>query len=246
MTQAIGQARGLLSSNRGLHGFHILTRRKPKENMTAKALLKNRAFSCKGCLIMDKLKACAIAFEALFNIKYRCIIGRKGKTHEFTLAFKSYHFHHLAGLHKLSDKQEVRGNRERVFKNILSGDISYKNISKSKDFNVIMGRLNYLHGLEQFMDSNSLIFKYDSRKNASSHIKAKYLLENELYGDTVYLFLDEDNYMDALCGVSIFPKESVDYTIGQTGFTLLYKEKINTVTGETIIQYDRITSHNKR
>ena len=127
---------------------------------------------------MDKLKVCAVSFEALLNIKYRCIVGRRGRAKEFILAFESHHFHHLAGLHKLSDKHALRGSRERVFKNILADKITYASINNSKDFPLVEARLNYLHALEQFMDSNALVFKYDRRKNVLSSISADYLLQN--------------------------------------------------------------------
>lgn len=40
---------------------------------------------------------------------------------------------------------------------------------------------------------------------------------------------------------TFFPKAEKDYTKGQPRYTLLKKEKINLKTGETIVQYDRLT-----
>ena len=90
---------------------------------------------------MDKLKLCADAFNKLFDIEYCCIIGRKGNTREFLLMFDAYHFHHLAGLHKLSDMPELRKNRERVFKDVLSEKLTYEMINKSVDFPDIESKL---------------------------------------------------------------------------------------------------------
>ena len=188
---------------------------------------------------MDKLKTCAAAFNELLNINYYCVIGRKGQTREFSLVFDTYHFHHLSGLHKLSDVQEVRGNRERVFKNILSDSLTYEMIGRSKDFPLIETRLDYLHLLEQFMDSNSIIFNYDKRKNNSSRIEAVYLLSNDIDGNTIYLFIDKDS-ADMFFGRTFFPKGLIDFTIAQPQWTFLYKEKINTSTDERIIQYDEL------
>lgn len=114
--------------------------------------------------LLDRLKKCAIKFKSLLDTKYKFIVGRKGHTIEFTLAFGSCHFHHLAGLHKLQDKQEVQRNRERVFKNILSGKITYDSLCNSISFSEVEERLDCLYALEQFMDDNSLVFKYDHKK----------------------------------------------------------------------------------
>lgn len=38
-----------------------------------------------------------------------------------------------------------------------------------------------------------------------------------------------------------FPKTAKDYAQGQPRYTLLKKEKHNMITGETVIQYDRLT-----
>ena len=203
MKHTIGQARGVWSSNRGLHGFHILNRRyAERKHDFDKGSVNAGLFIVKDTYDMDKIKSCAVAFQALLNIRYRCIVGRKGKTIEFTLAFNAHHFHHLAGLHKLSDKQEVRGNRERVYKKILSDDITYSSLSDSIDFPQVKTRLDYLSSLELFMDSNSVVFRYDSRRNALSDISASFLLENEVHGSIIYLFIDKDEYSNTFCGKS--------------------------------------------
>ena len=40
---------------------------------------------------------------------------------------------------------------------------------------------------------------------------------------------------------TFFPKTSKDYTQGQPQYTLLKKEKHNIITGEIVVQYDRLT-----
>ncbi|MCI9361287.1 MAG: hypothetical protein HFG65_10075 [Hungatella sp.] len=52
---------------------------------------------------MDLLQKCAQEFDRLVLYQYHIIIGRKGKTLEFTISFDRADFHHLAGLHKLRD-----------------------------------------------------------------------------------------------------------------------------------------------
>ena len=42
-----------------------------------------------------------------------------------------------------------------------------------------------------------------------------------------------------------FPKPVKTYTVGQPKYTLLQKEKCNLITGETIVQYDRLFMKNQ-
>ena len=57
---------------------------------------------------MDLLQKCAQEFDRLVPYQYHIIIGRKGKTLEFTISFDRADFHHLAGLHKLRDNVRLQ------------------------------------------------------------------------------------------------------------------------------------------
>ena len=80
---------------------------------------------------MDLLQKCAVAFDRLTGYQYRFTLGRKGKLKEIVLGFDETDFHHLAGLHKLKDINIARDNRQTVFRDILSGRITYQTIEKS-------------------------------------------------------------------------------------------------------------------
>ena len=108
------------------------------------------------------------------------------------------------------------------------------------DFPLIKPRLDYLYKLEEFMDSNDIIFNYEKRNNIYSNIDAVYLLQNEIDEVINYLFIDKNND-GTFFGRSFFPKEQKDYTIAQQRWTLLYKEKINLSTNIKIIQYDKLS-----
>lgn len=73
---------------------------------------------------MDKLLQCAKTYKKLTKIKYNIIIGRKGKTVNITLIFEEINFHHLFGLHKLTDLNVSRQNRKKVFNDILNQKIT--------------------------------------------------------------------------------------------------------------------------
>ena len=143
---------------------------------------------------MDLLQQCAQEFERLLEIEYHITAGRKGKTVAFTISFARSDFHHLAGLHKLRDNAKIgRGRRESVFLDILEGKLSLAQIQRSAFYPEMEPRLIYLAHLEAFLDSNELIFRYNSKMQPFSKIEADYLLENRVEDTSVYLFLVREN-----------------------------------------------------
>jgi len=70
---------------------------------------------------MDLLLKCARVFKHLLGYQYHFVLGRKGVKREILLGFNETDFHHLVGIHKLRDLQIARGNRKKVFNDILSG-----------------------------------------------------------------------------------------------------------------------------
>lgn len=194
---------------------------------------------------MDGLLACAKAFENLLPVKYHIIIGRKGKSVELTVSFQAVEFHHLMGLHKLHDLRLSRANREKLFSQILSGQITLDDVKKSRYFCSIRKRLEPFQKIEELFDKNDLIFRYNRKLQAFSLIEAEYLLSTPHEHTDVYIFLDKKDEAGNFFCRSFFPKEEKDYTKGQAVYTLLKKEKINTNTGALQIQYDRLSPKSK-
>ncbi len=190
---------------------------------------------------MDYLQTCAKAFEHLLDIKYHIIIGRKGKMTELNLLFEPTEFHHLIGLHKLHDLRLARGNREKVFFQILAGNISIEDLKKSRYFSIIQKRLKPLGQIENLLDSNRLVFRYNAKLQSFSLIEAEYLLSTPYESTDIYIFLDQRPEPNSFFCRSFFPKEEKDYTKGQAVYTMLKKEKITRSTGDILIQYDRLT-----
>lgn len=189
----------------------------------------------------DKLQRCALAFQKLIDTQYEIIIGRKGQILKIMLNFSETEFVHLAGLHKLVDNDFFRtASRKKVFDYALSGKISYDSLTKSKKFNFIKERIEYFEFLESMLDSNNIIFKYSPKKNLFSLIQADYLLQSSHGSKDIYIFLDRlENSEFHFCR-SFFPKGDKDYSVGQVKYTLLYKKKINKITGEEKLQYDKL------
>lgn len=188
------------------------------------------------------MQECAQGFERLTSWQYHMIAGRKGKTIEFTISFDRADFHHLAGLHKLKDNARIQtGQREMVMLDILAGRLTLPQIQKSAFYGEMEPRLHPLSMLEQFLDSNDIIFRYNAKAHAFSLIQADYLLQNDFEGNPVYLFLAKRNNDDTQVCRTFFPKSGTDYAEGQPRYTLLRKEKRNLENGDIIIQYDRLT-----
>ena len=193
---------------------------------------------------MDKLLTCAKAFENLLRIQYRIVIGRKGKTVELIIGFSKLDFHHLMGLGKLKDLRIAKRNRGLVFDEILDGSTTYGSIARSRYFSQIENRFEPLALIEQLLDDNRLVFRYNAKLNQFSLIEADYLLSTPLESRDIYIFIARHQETGNYFCRSFFPKEKKDYTEGQPRYTLLYKEKRNLLTGETTVQYDRLTPKN--
>lgn len=191
---------------------------------------------------MDFIQACAVTFQTLLSYEYHFVIGRKGNIKEFYLRFEKADFHHLLGLHKLKDIAQIQqGMREKIFDKILRGEITEELIKRSSFYEQMKGRIVPLIGLEEMLDGNKLIFRYNEKVQKFSLIKADYLLEGDVNEIPVFLFLGKrnDDEKEQMCR-TFFRKGNVDYTERQPQYTLLKKEKKNLVTGEVSVQYNKL------
>lgn len=190
---------------------------------------------------MDELLRCAKAFGNLQNIKYHIIVGRKNKLTHINIMFRKWDFHHLMGLGKLKDIRLSKQNRTDVFDDIICGKVNFNTIQKSKYINEIIDRFIPLSFIEQLLDENNMIFRYNSKHNVFSLIQADFLLSTPFNNDDIYIFLVSNNDGNYCC-CSFFPRSQLDYTNNQTKYTLLYKEKINLITGESVVQYNKLSN----
>lgn len=190
---------------------------------------------------MDYLQICAKAFEKLLDVQYHIVLGRKGKLVNLNILFEPKEFHHLIGLHKLHDLRLARGNREKIFYEILAGKISMEDLKKSRYYSEIQKRLEPFYKIENIFDSNKVVFRYNSKLQTFSLIEAEYLLSTPYENTDIYIFLDRQAGSDFFFCRSFFQKELKDYTKGQAVYTLLKKEKITISTGDREMQYDRIS-----
>ena len=171
----------------------------------------------------DLLQVAASEFNKLIGKKVKLILGRKGRSEEVTIVFDSSDFHHLAGLHKLKDIQVVyKKNAKLVFNDILKGEISINDITKSTFFPDIAERIEIISQINDIFTKDNLVFKFSRINILNSKILWQYLLEfMTVQGYHGYLFLNKyrrqpGNYV---C-VTDFKKRK-DYSLGQINMTLL-------------------------
>ena len=177
---------------------------------------------------MRNIKDCVNAF----------IPGRKGVAVTLRIVFDKKDCFHLMGLQYLIDRPELNRDRKKVFDEIVAGSITPEQVESSDFYKKIEERVNFLPLLEQLLDSNDTVFKYNQKADTYSKIEADYLMKNNMEERNLYLFL---SYATDKCFCkSFFPEEKKDYTKNQASWTVLYKKKRNTGTGEEFVLYDRL------
>ena len=115
------------------------------------------------------------------------------------------------GLQYLVDRPELSRDRGWVFDEIADGTITIEKIESSDFYNKIEQRVHFLPLLEQMIDSNDTVFKYNKKANMYSMIEADYLMENNVESRNLFLFLSNDEGDNYFCR-SFFPEEKMDYS----------------------------------
>jgi len=189
---------------------------------------------------VDKLKERAEIFNKLINVEYNIVLGKRGRLTSLKLSFDKKDFHHLIGLQYLKDRPELRQDGTKLFDMILHDKMTCNQISNSAFFSSIENRFLSFVYIEQFLDSNSLVFKFNRKARPGLKMEAKYILESIANNHTAYICIDKHDGLNNYFCRSFFPKEQTNYTLGHIRYALLYKEKVNVVTKEKIIQYNKL------
>ena len=190
---------------------------------------------------MAEIIQAANAYKNLLDIEYQILLGKKKKTISLDIVFEEMHFFHLAGFQYLKDLSGVFfESRDKIFRRILKGTLKEQMFKDSQYYQKIQERVDYLVYLEQIMDSNETIFKYNPKLKAFSVIQADFLLKNELNSRNVFTFLSQNNKNGKFFCRSFFPQIDKDYSAGQTNWTLLFKKKINKRKNVEIILYNKL------
>lgn len=188
---------------------------------------------------MRNIRDCVSAFLPLLNTEYEIVLGRKGVSVTLRITFDKKDCFHLMGLQYLIDRPELNRDRGKVFDEIVAGSITARQVESSDFYKKIEERVNFLPLLEQLLDSNDTVFKYNQKANTYSMIDADYLMKNNMEDRNLYLFLSQGSDDRYFCR-SFFPEQKKDYTKNQASWTMLYKKKRNLSTDEEMVLYDRL------
>ena len=172
----------------------------------------------------DKLKECALAYNNLLNKEYYIKAGKKGKLIEVRIFFDKEHFYHLSGLHKLRDIWQVKINTAKLYDDILNEKLTYNEISSSAFFDEMSDRLEYLPYLEQILDSEETMIKYNQSQTKSG-IEAKYIIYSRIDGLYVHFFIDLNEERQKYFGRTFFTREDSLY-LQDRPYKILEKIKI--------------------
>lgn len=189
---------------------------------------------------MRNVYDCVEAFGKLLDKEYHLLLGRKNKSVSLQINFEKNQCFHLMGLQYLTDRPELAHDRGKIFDAIREHRITSEQLQSSDLYYKIADRIDMFPLLEDIIDRNDTIFKYNRRLNAYSVIKADYIMKNSEEGKNIFLFLSGSGEEGKYFCRSFFPENRMDYAKNQASWTLLYKEKVNLSTGDKEILYDRL------
>ena len=195
---------------------------------------------------MRNVYDCVEAFGKLLDKEYHLVLGRKNKSVSLQINFEKKQCFHLMGLQYLTDRPELAHDRGKVFDAIRERQITSEQLQSSDLYYKIADRIDMFPLLEDIIDRNDTIFKYNRRLNAYSVFKADYIMKNSEEGKNIFLFLSGSGEEGKYFCRSFFPEDRMDYAKNQASWTLLYKEKVNLSTGDKEILYDRLEKDRER
>lgn len=166
---------------------------------------------------MEDIKECAELYETLLNKDY---IFTLEQGIQFKLFFKKSNFHHLLGLSKLTDVENLSLNRntaEDIYKKILKGDITSRMIENSSFYHKIKNRIvNFQNILDLLnIEKCKIIIDFDkSLLDKTNLVNTVYILYRHKNDGYVHLTLGDKG--EGIYPETFFCENSKRYTSGQT------------------------------
>ena len=183
-------------------------------------------FSFKKVIPIDPLLEAASLYRQFINCEYHILAGKNQKQWELVLIFGPEHFYHLIGLQKLRDISPVISNprsKKALFENILSGKVTYSDISSSKTLSYVGERLAYFNRMDELF-LESIVLRFDPRK-AYCTINADVLFFKNIDESYLHIFFKhfkENKY--APC--TFFLDKTLKYVAMQEKFKVLDIKKV--------------------
>lgn len=185
---------------------------------------------------MTSIDTCIEKFNTLLTTEYEFTLGRKNRAVKVLLKFAKEDWFHLMGFQHLKDLPNLKVSRSKVFDDIAVHKISPDVIESSAFYAEISERIRWLPYLEDILDDNDTIFRYNANLNAFSKIQAEFLLDHRLDATRIFVFLSQQKDGAYFCR-SFFPMGTMDFARNQQKWTLLLKAKRDTTTGRVVELY---------
>lgn len=189
---------------------------------------------------INKIQINASAYKKLLNIEYYFCLSWKGKGFEVRLRFLKSDFHHLEGIGQLSDLNIHAESGNITFDKSLNGDVKEEDLSQSYKFETekIQNKIDFLYLLEQAIDNNEWVFRYNEDNDRRSSIQAELFLFTDIDGNDIYVYIDRrDNRKSDYYCRSFVANPNYDKKQNQKKLTTLWKEKIDLSTGKSKVLY---------
>ena len=197
---------------------------------------------------MDSIQTALKTFKCMLDYNYDFIIAHNKKLHSVKLTFENKDFRHMVGLHYLNDI-DIPRDYKKLFQGIDRGKINDKYLSVSANYlkvrnsdAIIKNRIEHFRYIEQFLDSENLVFQYVGYLNRTSKIMADYMIKSTYCGIDGYIFIRKRNKENEYCICSFFTNPPGNY-IGQKAYWR-YKAKTYYPTNSTQIFIDKMSESN--
>lgn len=171
----------------------------------------------------------AIQWDSLSDTAYDMTIGHRDRSKTLHISFDPLDFDHLSGIHYATDidfgahRREYRG--KKLIPALLSKKLDAAKIEKSVHWEKIADRLSAILNMTRILESDCSIYQFNPRKLPfHSKLSAAYLIYCDETREGIFLFLDEDR--DRFYCKSVFTKDTGDYRVNQTKWTVLKKVKL--------------------
>ncbi|MBQ6530314.1 MAG: hypothetical protein IJI39_05275 [Clostridia bacterium] len=171
---------------------------------------------------MGLLKNCAEVYSRYSGYNY---IFNLDCGISVTAAFKPQHFHHLIGLHYLTDIAQVNtklphNSAANVYNRILKNKISQEVVERSAFYPSICERMEHFTDLGEII-SSKIIIDFDYTKAPNTKILSKYLLYKQYETAYAILGLKYDYKLDVYVPETFIVEHSDYYIKGQTTYNVV-------------------------
>lgn len=176
-----------------------------------------------------KISDAARAYGELSKYHYEFIIAknRNAPKIKVVLNFPKSKFYHLCGLHDLKIDTLQSLSREIVFHKIISGIYEDDLFRSVPEFSKIKDRIACLIRLEEMLDSDDTVFKFNSHRK-DTRIECDYIIKNRKNNINYFYMISEDDE-GKFYGKSCFSRDATrqkDFSEGHAFYHILYKAKL--------------------